>query len=297
MTEPAVTAPAVPGTAASERKWGKLLLALVAFFLLPSIFWFRALLPIENTVFLFVPALAACCLVGWWAGGRVLLAIVWVGLATFLAVGGALPNDAFSNMARGWSLLIAGAFGLVCLFGTAGPFFPRALTALGLALGLAAIMSLVGPMRVSEAKKAVSTELTRRNTETMAELNRYISEHPKLWQQLTTKVPPLTSFPAETERFLKAFSTFGLEVFPALLALESLAALALAWGVYHRLGRARLGFALGALRDFRFNDQLIWGVIVGLTVTFLPTLASMSALRSEERRVGKECRSRWSPYH
>ena len=23
----------------------------------------------------------------------------------------------------------------------------------------------------------------------------------------------------------------------------------------------------------------------------------MSSLRSEERRVGKECRSRWSPYH
>src|SRR5690349_21949509 len=25
--------------------------------------------------------------------------------------------------------------------------------------------------------------------------------------------------------------------------------------------------------------------------------ANLSALRSEERRVGKECRSRWSPYH
>src|SRR2546429_1188480 len=25
--------------------------------------------------------------------------------------------------------------------------------------------------------------------------------------------------------------------------------------------------------------------------------ASHAALRSEERRVGKECRSRWSPYH
>ena len=24
---------------------------------------------------------------------------------------------------------------------------------------------------------------------------------------------------------------------------------------------------------------------------------SMESLRSEERRVGKECRSRWSPYH
>src|SRR3712207_7050992 len=29
---------------------------------------------------------------------------------------------------------------------------------------------------------------------------------------------------------------------------------------------------------------------------FMPVLASRT-LRSEERRVGKECRSRWSPYH
>src|SRR3712207_7054824 len=28
-----------------------------------------------------------------------------------------------------------------------------------------------------------------------------------------------------------------------------------------------------------------------------PDAASRSELRSEERRVGKECRSRWSPYH
>ena len=27
------------------------------------------------------------------------------------------------------------------------------------------------------------------------------------------------------------------------------------------------------------------------------TYASFAGLRSEERRVGKECRSRWSPYH
>ena len=26
-------------------------------------------------------------------------------------------------------------------------------------------------------------------------------------------------------------------------------------------------------------------------------MALASSLRSEERRVGKECRSRWSPYH
>ena len=29
----------------------------------------------------------------------------------------------------------------------------------------------------------------------------------------------------------------------------------------------------------------------------LAAVAIQGALRSEERRVGKECRSRWSPYH
>ena len=32
-------------------------------------------------------------------------------------------------------------------------------------------------------------------------------------------------------------------------------------------------------------------------VVFEGALDSGSVLRSEERRVGKECRSRWSPYH
>ena len=28
-----------------------------------------------------------------------------------------------------------------------------------------------------------------------------------------------------------------------------------------------------------------------------PTRDAINIIRSEERRVGKECRSRWSPYH
>ena len=38
--------------------------------------------------------------------------------------------------------------------------------------------------------------------------------------------------------------------------------------------------------------------VVDAAVTSEPDTASESTeLRSEERRVGKECRSRWSPYH
>jgi len=86
--------------------------------------------------------------------------------------------------------------------------------------------------------------------------------------------------PAELERQLQTLSNAGVEVFPALLALESLAALALAWAAYHRLGRTRLGAPLAPFREFRFNDQLVWGLIVGLTVVFLPTLAGLRAAGS-----------------
>ena len=39
------------------------------------------------------------------------------------------------------------------------------------------------------------------------------------------------------------------------------------------------------------------GVFVGSSATNLELLALPDQARSEERRVGKECRSRWSPYH
>src|SRR3712207_9469140 len=40
------------------------------------------------------------------------------------------------------------------------------------------------------------------------------------------------------------------------------------------------------------------GIFAGTLLTFIPAMGDfINAQRSEERRVGKECRSRWSPYH
>jgi hypothetical protein len=271
---PAAIPPAPPG----ERGWGKLLLGLVAFLLLPTVPQFRALVPVDQTMLLFVPALAACALVGWWAGGKPLLAATWVGLATLIAIQSPRAVDAFHNLSRGWSLVLAGSFGLVCLFGARRPFFPRAMIALMVALGLALMMSVIGPVTGPHMGDAVRDELTRRNAETMGTVNSFIGEHPKEWSQITARLPQISEFPAETEKQLSIFAAVGRSLFPSLLALESLLALAIAWALYHRLSRARLGPPLGALRDFRFNDQLVWGLIVGLTIVFLPTLASVSIL-------------------
>ena len=46
-------------------------------------------------------------------------------------------------------------------------------------------------------------------------------------------------------------------------------------------------------KEIELNDPMLIGYVLGLCV--IETATSRS--RSEERRVGKECRSRWSPYH
>jgi Predicted membrane protein (DUF2232) len=271
MTAPA--APAAP-VARAERGWGKLLFAFLAFVIVPTIPQFRALLPVEHTITLFVPALAACFVVGWWAGGRLSLAVAFVAMAVYLAMQPAAVPSMFANLQRGWSLLLAGAFGLVCLFGVRRPLFPRALVALGIALLLAVAMSGVGPVKAPVVQSAIKTELARRNTETMTTLNTFIGQYPEDWKSLVEKVPRLDSLPAQTKKQLGLLASAGTGLYPSLLLLESLMALALAWATYHRLGRARLGPPLAPLKEFRFNDQLVWGLIVGLTIVFLPTLSA-----------------------
>src|SRR3712207_9077130 len=62
--------------------------------------------------------------------------------------------------------------------------------------------------------------------------------------------------------------------------------------------RQYAGFGTAAESNRRYRYLLSHGVS-GLSVAFdLPTqIGYDSDARSEERRVGKECRSRWSPYH
>ena len=186
-----------------------------------------------------------------------------------------VSTDVYANLLRGWTLIVAGAFGLTCLVGGSRPFFVKALSAVGAAFVLALIMSLLGPVTLSHTSVAVSDEFARRNAEILEVLNKAISTNGEQWRSWTAKMPSLATLPADVEKQLTAVSVVGQLVFPALLALESLAALALAWATYHRLSRRRLGAPLSALRDFRFNDQLVWGLIVGLVILLLPSLAGI----------------------
>ena len=53
------------------------------------------------------------------------------------------------------------------------------------------------------------------------------------------------------------------------------------------------GTNLQALIDAQGRGEIVNGSIAAV----ISSSPDAYALRSEERRVGKECRSRWSPYH
>ena len=58
--------------------------------------------------------------------------------------------------------------------------------------------------------------------------------------------------------------------------------------------RRRILFTLAMIVVVRLGVQI---PLPGIDVMELQKVIEASANRSEERRVGKECRSRWSPYH
>lgn len=65
---------------------------------------------------------------------------------------------------------------------------------------------------------------------------------------------------------------------PGFLLLQSLAALALAWSLYRAIAREPEGAPLPSLREFRFNDHLIWGMIAALLLLVLPRLGPLAPL-------------------
>ena len=56
------------------------------------------------------------------------------------------------------------------------------------------------------------------------------------------------------------------------------------------------GLCFSGCRDVVLSTSLNDHILFSGTKTRL-SLEECSLVRSEERRVGKECRSRWSPYH
>jgi hypothetical protein len=272
-----------------ERGWGPMVLALVACLAVAAApFWppaaglaaalVRCLVPVEQMLLLVVPALAVCAAVAWWAGGRLAPALAWSVLALWV-LGQPLPADSpgYAAVARGWALALAAAFGIVCFVRPRLPFFVRALSAIGMATAFALLWLLVTGRDPARLTDVMGAELARRSQASLDAWQRHLRTD-GVWRSVAERAPEIAARATASAEQLAALPAQTAPVVPALLALESLAALGLAWGLHHRLSRLRLGPPLGSLTTFRFNDQLVWGLVAGVTIVIVPSLAPLRAV-------------------
>jgi hypothetical protein len=288
MTAP-TTPPRTPG-------WPTVLLALLAFVAVPLLpTALQVVLPVTLTVLMVVALIAVCGLIGWWKGGSGLFAVLWLGVAVVMMVPLMMtPLVLFVEHGSlvftiGWVLLLGAAFGIASLLSPWQAFFRRALSAVGIAMVAAFAMVIMVPDGVATVRAMMTAEYSDRTEWVIAVVNRLVNTAEKMTadfdRQVNTpegramikKHSALDSLSTlrmkQSESQLRSFAKQAATLVPAFLALESLAALALAWVVYHRIASTPIGPALGAWRDFRFNDQLIWGLAVGATIAFLPAFA------------------------
>ena len=148
---------------------------------------------------------------------------------------------------RGWALLLGGCFVALSLRWPGGRFLPKGLGAVTAAFAATGLLFRARPQdwRVTEWlvtermdwAMSVALQAARMNTET-------------------------GTLPLELETQAVGILEAQQAVFPALLGLASLSALGLAWWLHHRIG-AGPGETIGSLKEFRFNDQLVWILILG----------------------------------
>lgn len=257
--------------AARPGRWALLLMVLAAFLFVPATPLVQAVVPLRDTSWMIVVTLAICTVVGWGVGGRGWLAVMWVALAVAVLSVTPVVRPAYASLERGWSVLLAGAFGLACE--TSPPttrFFPRALTALALSVAIAGLLAAATPGGLRATTDAARTDAESRPNAALVWMRE--SEQSPDWQQWRSvnAGSSLDDAVQTADSVLTTLPHDAVPFFPALLALESLGALALCWGLYHRISRTRLGEQLAPLRDFTFSDHLVWGLIAGIVLFVLP---------------------------
>lgn len=264
-------------TVGREHGWRRLLPALALFLFVPAIPQLRAVVPVEQTLALLVPAMAACAWLGWRHGGRLWFAIGWTAIAVWVLTRPMAGGPEYVAFARGWAILLSAAFGAVGIATTSRAFFGRALGTVALAAAVCALLIASSGARAVRLERAIATELSDR-VETSIAQQRPQAGDPD-WEDLQRNRPALAKKLSEWvdagAAQMRAASSGAAPVFPAVLAFESIIALGLAWSLYHRLARTRLGPPMGMLRDFRFDDQLVWGVIAAALFYLVPRFVAL----------------------
>lgn len=187
-----------------------------------------------------------------------LFAGLLLGYATW-SVGHAAPG--FDRAGAAWVCLLGGSTVIALLLWPPGrkPVLTTALGAIGIA-SLAAVL-LVTVTSFSWAELSWLAEHKFGGT---------IRLVTGMLSQSAQTTPGAGTLSANLEESAASLvRTIGILV-PGLILLQSVAALAAAWALYRRLARHPEGEPLPALREFRFSDHLVWGIVLALIALVVP---------------------------
>ncbi len=265
---------AAPAPEPRTQRWRGLVFALIAFVVASVVPVLGFYAPVKAWHVMLTTIIAACAVVGWIRGGQAVTAIAWLGAAVLLLFRQAPAGDAYFWLERGWILLVAGVFGLTALLSEDRPLFGRALLTVVASFAIALAGLGAGAGSFERLQLIVSGEFVTRNQATLEAFDAGAEE---IVGAAANSESVAQSLARTRERLRVAPQISGM-LAPAFLALQTLAALALAWAIYHRLSRVRVGPVPAPLREFRFNDQLVWGLAVGLTILLLPAFEEAQAI-------------------
>jgi hypothetical protein len=182
-----------------------------------------------------------------WLAGAALWSIIWLQQSGGLA----------GQFARAGAVFLAGTF-LALTVWRPSALFSRSLTATAIAAGALALWMWHLELSWGEVQRSLEQNLWTYNRDLMLRLGeaaRGGAAGEGMMIEMSAMVRTVGSF------------------YPAFMALASLGGLRLAWSWYHRIARHPLGSAPTRFTAFRFNDQLVWGWVVGLALSLLPLTA------------------------
>lgn len=185
--------------------------------------------------------------------GSVLGGVV-AGLVVLIVAGGrAGVEDGLWYAERAWAVVLGGLFTALSLLRPKWTVTSRALVATATSAAfVAGLLSMRG-----EAWVRLD-----------AAVGRVVQADLDVTVQTLTALLGSGAVTQETLAVMQDLASARVAVFPALLCLESLAALGVAWWARARL-MGEGDRALSPLTDFRFNDHLVWILVIGLLMLVL----------------------------
>ncbi|MCG8468221.1 MAG: DUF2232 domain-containing protein [Gemmatimonadetes bacterium] len=174
--------------------------------------------------------------------GSVLLAGALVLVA---ALGGAAPTGLW-YIERGWAVLLAGGFVVATALAPDRSTIARSMLALTIAIAATLSLAVLRPQAFAEIDWRITGQFDRVIAlfDLSGEAGAAIAEA------------------------MRQVATIAKLLYPALLALASLAALGCATYIVRRAAGQEA--PLGPMRQFRFSDHLVWALVLGLVLIVLP---------------------------